>query len=154
MTRVEYLATLALRSQWMGSVIQIPLDATLSGNGQLKAYEVLMLVKLANDTFQSVKQPFYVLGEDTAEETVYPINQERSDAVVNEFKNELRTYIDTNIINEATIPRVTIDSLNEDQDFAICTAYMEDAETHVISTGKYFVFRNAAEGITIKEYVG
>ncbi len=154
MTRVEYIAVLTERATAMGGMVQIPLDSTLSNNGAWKAYEVLMMVKLANDTFQSVKQPFYVLGEDTAEETVYPINQERSDAIVNEFKNELRTYIDTNIINEATIPRVTIDSLNEDQDFAICTAYIEDAETHVISTGKYFVFRNDAEGITIKEYVG
>lgn len=152
MNKTEYIAELTANSQVFTGIKEITpkLDAELVSDGT-RAYTAHMLVKMANGIFSGVTQTFFVVDEGEASEAVYPTIKENKDYVENEFRVELRTYIDANFIS-ASMPRITIDSLNEDQDFAVCTAYLLNVDG-AIETKRYFVYRDNSV-MNIKEYIG
>ena len=148
----DYLITLDNRSQWRGDPVHHSLEPAFTNNGTLKLYEILLLVKLKNGSFQGVKQAYYVLDEGGSGETIYPVVQERQDESPNPFKDQIRAYIDANHIN-ATRPKVVINSVNEENEFAIVTAYEIDVDDKII-TKQYFLAKDDQETPYIKEYVG
>ncbi len=152
-TVTEYNATLQARSQWMGDAVEHPLEPAFTQNGTLKLYEVLLLVQLKNGSFQGVKQAYYVLDEGGAGETVYPVVQERQDETPNPFKDQVRSYIDANHI-DADRPKVVINSVNEESEFAIVTAYEISQADDTVSTKQYFLAKDDQGTPYIKEYVG
>ena len=151
-TITEYNVILQARSQWMGDAVEHPLKPAFTQNGTLKLYEILLLVKLKNGSYQGVKQAYYVLDEGGAGETVYPVVQERQDETPNPFKDQVRSYIDPNHVNE-TRPKVVINSVDEGNEFAIVTAYEIDVDDKII-TKQYFLAKDDLGNPYIKEYVG
>ena len=152
-TIAEYNATLQARSQWMGDAVEHPLELTFTQDGTLKLYEVLLLVQVKNGSFQGVKQAYYVLDEGGAGECVYPAVLERQDEPqnLNPFKDQVRSWIDANHIN-ATRPKVVINSVNEEDEFAIVTGY-EIVDDKIV-TKQYFLAKDDQDAPYIKEYVG
>ena len=125
MTVAEYMAILDARSVWMGPAVERDLDPAFTG-GEVKVYEVLLLVELPNGTYQGVKQGFYVYDEGGPSEAVYPVNRENQNDPPSVLRAQLATYIENNMI-DANRPKVTIDVVNEEYEFAIVTAYEVDA---------------------------
>lgn len=153
MNKAEYISDLQSKTQYVGNPRLNPtVDLTLTGGA--KTYDIWMILKLKTGAFVGAVQPFYVLNEGTAEETVYPSIREFKDedeVVINPFKDQVRAYIDATYIS-ATIPKVTIDVLNEEQEFAICTAYVLVADQ--ITTKKYFLAKGSNGAPYLKEYIG
>ena len=155
MNMSEYLADLQSKTQYVGNPrINNTVDLTLTGGA--KTYDIWMILKLKTGAFVGAVQPFYVLNEGKVNETVYPSirefkDEDEDEVVINPFRDQVRAYIDANYIS-TTIPKVTIDALNEEQEFAICTAYVlvEDQ----ITTKKYFLAKNLNGAPYLKEYIG
>ena len=148
MTVTEYLAVLNGRAEFVGPQVAIPLDGSVTG-GDWTLYEVWLVVELPNGTYQGIKQGFYVYDEGGGGEAVYPVARESQNNPPSVLVAQLRTWIDNNMIDATTL-KVTIDTVNEENEFAIVTAY--ELDTGVVSPQRYFLYRDG--GVISHEYSG
>jgi len=151
MNIADYLITLDARSTWRSNPkdLSSKLDPEYTNNGELKLYAVHMIVEQRSGVFTGVRQEYYVTGEGTAEETVLEAIKEAKDDQSNGLEGIARTWIDNNFVDASKII-VTIDSINEEHNFVIVTAYEVSAGT--ITPKRYLLHRNG--GVNIYEYMG
>lgn len=150
MNKTEYLAALAARSEWMGQLTEIALDGNAnSPTDPLKLYDIALLVQQPNGTFQVAKQGFYVRDEGEPGETVYPVNQERQSEAEPAFKSQLETFLGNQL--SATRIKITVDSRDDQHEFAVVTAY--ELVSNQIVPKRYFVAKDAQGDPFIRVYV-
>ena len=149
MNKSEYIADLQIKTQYVGAPVLNPtINPALTAGA--KTYDIFMILKLNNGAFVGAVQPFYVLNEGEPEEEVFPSIREFKDELVNPFKDQIRTYIDNNLITSTT-PKIIINSLNEENEFAIVTAYELVADQ--ITTKQYFLAKDDQGNPYIKEFI-
>ena len=138
MNKSQFLARLQSQSEWVSSVIQEQeLDEGRTG-GNLKLYDVKAIVKLPDsNAVQCQTQGFYVKDEGLPTESVWPVNGERKSDPHEAFRARIRTYLNTLIT--ARRPKIVIDQLDGDNEFALVTAYELENATNKIRLNRYFI---------------
>ena len=129
------------------------LDEPLTNGGELKQYGIMYVRILKNGKYQTVIQTFLVKNVGTTEEEISPIAQELENEpeTTNAFRDLVRSYLDATHISPA-IPKITIDSINEIDEFAIVTAY--EVTNNTVTPKKYFLYRDANGDPVFMEFVG
>lgn len=162
MTLAEYKTTLESK-MWF---VSEPKDLTIADNGtrrlyseytnddEVKLFGVHYIRKLKNGAGQGIVQQFWVKDYGLVSEEVQPINQELDNETLeidsHPFRDLVRAYLDANHIS-ATIPKITIDVADENEEFAIVTAYMVNAGQ--VTPKKYFLYHDGATPVFM-EYIG
>ena len=128
------------------------LDESLT-NGELRQFGILYIRSLKNAKCETVIQTFLVKNFGTPEEEVLPIARELENEPeeTHTFRDLVRTYLDANHISPAR-PKITIDSVNEIDEFAIVTAY--EVADNTISQKRYFLYRDSNGAPVFLEYIG
>lgn len=148
-TKVEYLAELQNRSVWVGDPKEQELDPATT-RGELRLYNVPLLVKLPNGTFQGQQQGFYVYDEGGAGETVYPVNQERKDDPPSQFLTDLRQYAAGQL--SAARLKIIIDHADTENEFGLATVY--ELANNEVSTQRYFVAKDDQDAFYFRKFLG
>jgi hypothetical protein len=153
-TKAEFLANLSAQVEFLSTVEEIELKPTLA-TGQdgstLKAYNAHVIAKRPNGAYQGQNQQFYVLNEGEADETAFVINEERKNHPPSAFKQQLDAYISGQLSD--TVMKITLDTVNEEHQFAIATAYILDTQADTVSSKKFFLTKDDQGNPFRKEYV-
>jgi len=118
--------------------------------GATTAYDVLVIYRLANGTYQRGKQPILVVDEGEASEEAYYARRQLADFTVSAFKTNVRTALATFISNNAPALKASIDTIDTDENFAVVTLYRTDGSGNV-TAHKRFV-EGDAQGNIVDNY--
>lgn len=148
MNKAEYLSDLAKKTKFVGGAKEVELDQILV-NGKLKLYEQFVLIKQKDGSYQGTKQPFYVKDEGTDdEEVIVTIGQKEN--IDSSFKEKIQE--DLNLIISETIVKIAINSIDEQNKFAIVTAYIYADDK--VNTQQYFAAYDSKNKFYFVEYAG
>lgn len=141
MTKIEYIAKLNTAFKVVSNTIkEFDLVPEMTNNGEIKAYEALVYRENGTGALVGQEMPFYVIHEGEADESVMPIGKIIENKPYNDFKDQVRTYLDNIISQSTTIKKIVIDLLNEDNEFAEVTAYIETDS--IVSKTRFFLTKD------------
>jgi len=146
-TKAEYLSDLTAKCLWVGTPVENPNTATNTGNAWHE-YSVLVFAE-QDGKVVSAFQVFYVFDEGGAGEAAYTAGTARKSASA--FQLQLRAFLD-GFLN-GTILRITVDRIDEANEFAICTAYKKAGTPATVTPTTYFVYKDAQGAGQFVEYV-
>lgn len=134
-------------------VVHSALDESLTNGGEVRQFGIMYIRALKNGKCETVVQTFLVKNIGTAEEEVLPIARELENEPeeTHAFRDLVRSYLDNTHISPA-IPKITIDSVNEIDEFAIVTAY--EVASNTVTPKKYFLYRDDLGAPVFMEFIG
>ena len=147
-TKSELLTQIEGNVYWMGT------ETKVSAEGAEPArYDVPVVVRLANGTYDARSQAFIVLNEGTQDEDALLARDEQKDAPTTTFRDQARAEADNYVAANADVTRVVIDSLDEQEQFATLTVYTDDGTT-VTASKKFATYDADADAWALRDFAG
>lgn len=150
MTKTELLSQIGSKVHWIGTETKVSADGV-----EPARYDVPVVVRLPNDTYDARSQPIIVIDEGTSDEEALLARQEQADAPAQTeqeaFRAKARSAADNYVANNADVARVVIDSLDHIEDFATLTVYNDDGVT-VTKIPKFALYDAANDSWTLRDY--